>query len=204
METEIGLRLAPWLVLAAIPLILASATAFTKVSVVLGALRMGLGAQQLIPYGALGALALLLTAIVMAPTGLAMAATVADAGGLEALLAGPVEGWSPVLGPLKEFVLRHADPKELAFYGELNGADERALLVAVPAFLTSELTTALEMAVVILVPFLIVDLLVAQVLVLVGFGPGAQPLVSLPLKILLFLGVGGWDIVIGGLVGGYS
>lgn len=207
MDPEIGLRLAPWLVLAAVPLILASATAFTKVSVVLGALRLGLGAQMLLPYGAVAALALLVTTVIMAPTAVATIVAVEGAGGLDALVQGPPSGWLPALEPLRAFVERHADPDELAFYGDLvDGVPDHTagLLAAVPAFLTTELTTALQMAVVILVPFLVVDLLAAQTLALVGLGAAPLPLVNVVLKVLLFLAVGGWDVVIGGLARGYT
>jgi flagellar biosynthesis protein FliP len=117
-----------------------------------------------------------------------------------------------VAQPLLEFLARHTDPAELAFFAELASAGgqlelielpEAKPLVLIPAFLVTELTEALAMAVYVLVPFLVVDLVVAQVLVLGGLTNQPAAAVTLPLKVLLFLAVGGWDAVIGGIIGGY-
>jgi type III secretory pathway component EscR len=206
MGPELGLpsEVVGWILLAAAPLVLAAATAFTKVSVVLASLRVGLSAEALLPYGALLALALVVTALVMAPVGLAVAAAIELAGGIDALLAGPVDGWAPVTEPLRAFLERHADADEVEFFAGMQGIGSDHPVALVAGFLVTELTEALHMAVLILVPFVLVDLIVAQVLVLLGLAQAPMPLVTLPLKILLFLAAGGWDVVIGGLVGGYA
>ncbi|MCH9681388.1 MAG: hypothetical protein K0V04_08145 [Deltaproteobacteria bacterium] len=200
MAAELG----PWLVLAALPLVLAIATAFTKSSVVLGALRIGLGAETLLPWSAMLALALVVTGIVMAPVALDTLARVDAAGGVSALAGADPEVWLAVVEPLTDFLGRHTDPDELVFFAQLQGveaADPRAL---VPAFLVTELTEALHMAVLIVLPLVLVDLVVAQGLTLLGLATAPGPLVTLPLKLLLFLAAGGWDVVIGGLVEGYT
>ncbi len=199
-----GAELGPLAVLAALPLVLAIATAFTKSSVVLGALRIGLGAETLLPWSAMLALALVVTGIVMAPVLLQTLAIVDAAGGLEALNTTDPSTWRAVVGPLEGFLRRHTAPDELSFFAQLQGVpidDPRAL---VPGFLVTELAEALHMAVLILLPLVLVDLVVAQALTLLGLAAAPGPLVTLPLKLLLFLAAGGWDVVIGGLVEGYA
>lgn len=197
---ELGL----WLLLAAIPLVLATATAFTKASVVLGALRVGLGAEAILPLPATLAVALVVTTVIMAPTASATISAIEAQGGTEALLASPMAGWLSVAAPLQEFLTRHASPDELSFFAELQGRTPADPLVVVPAFLVTELAEALTMAVIIIVPLVLVDLLVAQLLVLMGMVNQPTAIVTVPLKLLLFLAVGGWDVVIGGLVEGYA
>jgi flagellar biosynthesis protein FliP len=205
METELGRPdLGVWLLLAAIPLVLAVATAFTKASVVLGALRVGLGAETILPLPAVLAMALVVTAVVMGPTAAATLDVIEGQGGLDAVVTAPATAWIPVFDPLRDFLVRHASVDELGFFAELQGRSSDDPLVVVPAFLVTELTEALTMAVVILVPFVLVDLLVAQLLVLVGLVNQPTPIVTVPLKLMLFLAVGGWDVVIGGLVEGYA
>ena len=161
-----GPNLAVWAVLVAVPLALVLATAFTKASVVLGALRVGLGAEALLPLPVVLAIALVVTAVVMAPTAAATLDVLDDAGGLPAL--SDLEQARALLAPLGAFLERHAAADELEFFAELQGRAAADPLVVVPAFLVTELTEALAMAVVIIVPLVLVDLLVAQVLVLWG------------------------------------
>lgn len=204
MPPEISPTLAVWLGLAALPLVLALATAFTKATVVLGSLRVALGAEALLPWSALLAVAVIVTAVVMGPTAAETWTLVEARGGLDAVLAGDAASTLDLLRPLLGFVTRHAAPEELEFFADLQSRPSADPLVIVPAFLVTELTEALAMAVVILVPLVLVDLLVAQVLVLVGLVNQPTPMISIPLKLVLFLGIGGWDVVIGGLVEGYT
>ena len=199
---EISPNIALWVALLALPLLLALATAFTKASVVLGALRMGFSAEALLPLPVVFSLSLLVTAIVMAPTATAIADLVSNAGGVEGLST-DLETWRSLAAPLLEFLQRHADAAELSYFAELTGRAANDPLVLVAAFVITELAEAFAIAVVLLVPLVVVDLLVAQGLVLMGLGQQPTPLVTAPIKILLFLAVGGWDLVIGGLVEGY-
>lgn len=193
-----------WLLLAALPLVLTLATSFTKVSVVLGALRVGLGAQALLPLPVLLALSLVVTALVMAPVALAVGAGVEAAGGLQAVVQGGWDAWVAALAPLEAFVVEHGAVDERRFVAELRGLPLDHPIVSVAAFLITELREALAMAVLIIVPFVLVDLLVAQVLALMGLVNQPTAIVTVPLKLLLFLAVGGWDAVVGGLVEGYA
>ncbi|MEM6294967.1 MAG: hypothetical protein AAGA54_27090 [Myxococcota bacterium] len=193
-----------WVGLAALPLLLSLATAFTKALVVVGALRTGLGAEAFLPWPAVLAVATVVTGIVMAPVGVATADAVQAVGGLEAVPSLSMQQWPGLTEPLFEFLGRHASADELSFYAELQSRPEADPLVVVPAFLTTELAEALAIAVVILVPFVLVDLVAAQALVLMGMGQAPNAVATVPIKLLLFLAVGGWDVVIGGLVRGYA
>lgn len=199
VPAELGL----WLVVAAVPLVLAACTAFTKASVVLAALRVGLGAETLLPWAAMLALALVVTAVIMAPTGLETWSAVETAGGPQALVEAGALAWLEALAPLREFLERHASEAEIEFFASLQGRDPSHPLVLVPAFLVTELSEALRMAVLLLVPFVVVDLVVAQALALLGITNQPATPIALPAKVLLFLGAGGWDVVVGGLVEGY-
>lgn len=190
-------------ILALVPLVLAAATAFTKSSVLFGALRVGLGAEALLPVPAVLALALIVTAVVMGPTAADVMAEVDARGGFTALSGAP-EAWLDAFEPWRAFLHRHADAEELEFFAGLQNRPPEDPLVVVPAFLVTELAEALAMAVVVLVPLVVVDLLVAQVLALLGLAQMPVQLVAVPLKLLLFLAVGGWDVVVGGLVEGYA
>lgn len=193
-----------WVGLAALPLLLALCTAFTKSMVVVGALRTGLGAESFLPWPVVIAVSAAITAVVMAPVGGALAEATQSAGGLEAAMSDPAGRGYDLIAPLLEFTARHADTGEVRFFAELQGAATESPRVVVPAFLVTELTEALAIAVVILVPFVLADLVVGQAMLLSGLSAVPQPLMSVPVKLLLFLAVGGWDVVIGGLVKGYA
>ena len=205
MELDIPPGLLAWALLTAGPLLAITCTAFTKASVVLSALRVGLGAEQLLPWSAVFALSLAITAVIMGPVATASLQALAEVGGIAGLREGPGSQISTVLAPLQEFLARHAEPGELDFFADLQGLHAEHPLALIPAFLVTELGEALQISLLILVPFVLVDLVLAQVLVLMGLGGGqTQPLVGLPLKIALFLAVGGWDVIVRGLVEGYS
>lgn len=193
-----------WIGLAALPLLLALTTAFTKSMVVVGALRTGLGAEAFLPWPIVLAVAAAITGVVMAPVAGALADAFEVLGGIEALVQEPVQRGPQLVQPLLDFTARHADGAELEFFSQLQGRPVDGPWVIVPAFLVTELTEALAIAVVILVPFVLTDLVVGQALMLSGLATVPQPLVSVPVKLLLFLAVGGWDVVIGGLVKGYA
>ncbi len=203
MGAELPANVAGWMLLAALPLLLAACTAFTKIAVVLGALRIGLGADRLLPPGSMLALALVLTALVMAPVAEACVAGLEQVGGYEAVVAAPLELGARMLAPLWEFLAAHAEPEEVELFAELSGRGGDDPLVLAPAFLVSELGRGLGLAVMILLPFVVVDLICAQVLVLLGLSNTPTAVIALPAKLLLFLAADGWSTVIVGLVEGY-
>lgn len=201
---EVSPTIGLWLALALVPLALTLATAFTKSLIVFGSLRVGLGAEALIPWPAVLAVSIVATTVVMLPTATATWSVVEAAGGLDAIADGSPAQWASVAAPLLEFVQAHASTEEVNFYAELMSRSATDPFVSVAAFVTTELSEALMMAVVILIPLLLVDLVAAQVIVLLGLVQQPTAVVTVPLKLLLFLGVGGWDVVIGGLVKGYA
>ena len=194
--------LVPWLLLAAVPLLIASCTAFTKIGVVVAAIRVGLGAELLLPFAAMLALTVALTAVAMAPVGYEMFAVWQSLGDTVPVVA-DVSTLTALFEPLRAFMLRLADPVEVAFFSDLSALPAEHPAALVPGFLVSELTTGLMVAALILVPFVLVDLFVAQLLALCGVNLTNQAIVTLPVKILLFLGAGGWSLVLGNLVAGY-
>ncbi|MFO7561655.1 MAG: flagellar type III secretion system pore protein FliP [Enhygromyxa sp.] len=203
MGVELPANAAGWLLLASLPLLLAACTAFTKIAVVLGALRIGLGAERLLPAGSMLALALVITALVMAPVAEDCLAELVGLGGYSALAAAPLELGPRVLDPLWEFLAVHAEPEEIDMFAELAGRGGDDPLVLAPAFLLGELGRGLALAVMILLPFVVVDLICAQVLVLLGLGNTPTAVLALPGKILLFLAADGWSTVVVGLIEGY-
>lgn len=189
--------------LAIVPVLLTAATAFAKSSVVLGAVRTGLGAEALLSVPVVFALAVVLTAVIMAPVAAAVIGEIEAVGGIDAVGAASPATWWETVAPWREFLHRHAAIDELEFFAQMQARPTDDPLVVVPAFLITELREALTMAVVILVPLVVVDLLVAQATTLLGMTQLQVQLVSVPLKLLLFLAVDGWNVVVGGLVSGY-
>lgn len=205
MGAELGLpaNVSGALLLASLPLLLAACTSFTKISIVLAALRLGLGAERLLPFGSMLALSLVITALIMAPVAQACLTALELVGGVAALTSAPLELGAEVLAPLWEFQRAHAEHDQLELFAELSGRPLEEPAVLVPAFLVSELGRALQLSVMILIPFVVVDLICAQLLALLGLGTTPTSVVSLPAKITLFLAADGWRAVIVGLVEGY-
>lgn len=196
--------LTTWVALTAAPLLAITCTSFTKISVVLSALRAGLS-ELLIPWSAVFALSVALTAVIMGPIAAESLRALEGVGGVDGLSLGPGSPLMDVLKPLQGFLQRHADPGELEFFSGLQGVAADHPRALVPAFLITELGEALQISLMVLVPFVLVDLLVAQVLVLMGLTSAqSQPLVSLPLKVSLFLAIGGWQVIVRGLLEGYA
>jgi type III secretory pathway component EscR len=195
MVPELPAGAATWVALSLAPVAAVSCTAFAKASVVLSAIRVGLGAEALLPWSAVFALSLVVTAVIMGPVGFEAAALYGSGAPLDV---------GALFAPLSAFLDRHADPAEVEYFASLNAVDLAHPLALVPAFLVTELAEALQMAALILVPFVLVDLVLAQLVALIGLSGQVQPAVALPVKVLLFLAVGGWDAVIRGLVEGYA
>jgi len=183
---------------------LVSLTSFTRIIIVLSFLRQALGTPQLPPNQVLLGMALVLTGFVMAPTasrvyGEAISPALDERIGLE-------EAKDRASGPVLEFLLRQTREDDLALFFEISGQPRPArgepvpLSVAAPAFMVSELTTAFRMGLYLYVPLLLVDLLVAAILSSLGMMMVPPALVSLPLKVGVFLLAGGWRLVVASLV----
>lgn len=198
---------------ALVPVLLVTLTSFLKIAVVLSILRSALGAPQVPPSTAVTGLALVLTLAVMAPV--AEAAWAAARTGPEGRAAGgALEAGERALVPLKAFLARFARADDRAAFldvarrlrppertGEA-GPDDLAVLA--PAFLVSELRRAFTIGFLVFLPFLVVDLVVANVLLALGLTQLSPTSVALPLKLLLLVAVDGWRLLARGLALSYA
>jgi flagellar biosynthetic protein FliP len=189
--------------LSLLPALLLSMTSFTRILIVLGLLRTALGTQSSPPNQILVGLSLFLTFFVMAPVfdkvyDEAYKPLSENKISLEAAAAKAAE-------PLKAFMLRQTREKDLAMFAqmakapEMQGPEEVPLSILVPAFVTSELKTAFQISFAIFIPFLIIDMVVASVLMSMGMMMVSPAIVSLPFKLMLFVLVDGWQLLIGSL-----
>ena len=198
----------PWLLLFPfLPALLLAFTAFTRIAVVLFLLRQGLGSHTAPPNLVLTGLAVLLTIFVMSP-----ALKTIDAEAYNPFLSGALsfnDAAGKAAQPLKSFMLRQTRAEDLdLFIGDDKTIDPAVLdsvpLAALaPAFLTSELKTAFQIGFMVILPFLVIDLVVAAVLTALGMIMLPPQLVSLPLKLLLFVTVDGWHLLVGSLLGSF-
>jgi flagellar biosynthesis protein FliP len=207
--TERALQLVALItVLGVAPSVLVMATAFTRIVVVLSILRSALGTQTAPPTAVLVSLALFLTAFVMAPTG-----RQAYSAGIEPLIAGRItqtQAFERTAAPFKTFMLRNVREKDLKLFLDLakvpapKGPEDVGLEIVTPAFMISELRRAFEIGFLLFIPFLIIDLVVASVLMAVGMMMLPPATVSLPFKLIFFVLVDGWTLVAGSLVQSYG
>jgi flagellar biosynthesis protein FliP len=190
-------------VLSLLPAILLMMTAFTRIVIVLAILRQAIGAGQTPPNQVLVGLALFLTFFVMAP--------VIDKINTEAAqpyLAGTIEttvALERAIGPIKGFMLEQTRESDIASFVRIAGGkgfekpSDVPLSILVPAFVTSELKTAFQIGFLLFIPFVIIDLVVASVLMSMGMMMLSPVLISLPFKIMLFVLIDGWALVMGTL-----
>ncbi len=207
--TERALQLVALItVLALAPSILMMVTSFTRIVVVLSLLRSAIGTQTAPPNAVIVGLALFLTAFVMAPV-----FTQAYQAGIAPLVAGeiePPEAFNRAADPFRTFMLRHVREKDLALFLDLSRAprperpEDVPLQVLTPAFMISELRRAFEIGFLLFVPFLIIDLVVASILMSVGMMMLPPVTVALPFKLIFFVLVDGWNLVAGSLVQSYA
>lgn len=194
--------------LSLLPAIILTVTSFVRAIVVLSFIRQGVGSQQTPPNQVLVGLALFLTLFVMAPVMEEMKTV-----GVDPYLAGHIDeaqAFERAMVPLRSFMLRQTRQADLAlFYNATETPlpqtpDDVSLRIAIPAYIVSELTTAFQMGVIVLLPFLVVDLAVASLLMSMGMMMVPPVTISLPIKLLLFVLVDGWHLVAGSLLKSYS
>ena len=188
------------------PAIVLACTCFVRFAVVFGFLRTGLGTQGAPPSQVLVGLALFMTLFVMAP----IANQVNDAA-LKPYLAGKLDESAAVAAatpPLRGFLLAHTRQEDLALFYEASNtprptaAEDVPLKIAIPSFVVSELHTAFQMGLLILLPFLVIDLVVATTLSSMGMVMLPPASISLPVKLLVFVTVDGWHLVVASLLKG--
>ncbi len=193
--------------LSILPAILVMVTSFTRIIVVLSFLRQALGTPSVPPTQVLIGLALFITFFVMSPV---LDRIYADAyQPYSRKEIGAEEALNKASVPLKEFMLRQTKEKELAFFLRMSKLENPAkpmdlpLRVVVPAFAIGELKRAFEIGFLIFLPFLVIDMVVASILLSMGMMMLPPIMVSLPFKLLLFVLVDGWQLLIGSLIGGF-
>ncbi|MES1206067.1 MAG: flagellar type III secretion system pore protein FliP [Pseudomonadota bacterium] len=181
-----------------------SLTSFTRIIIVLSFLRQALGTPQLPPNPVLMGLSLFLTMFIMAPT-----ATRIHRDALGPFLDDKISATDALekgQGPLREWMLKQTQEKDIRLFFEISGAPRPArgealpMTVVIPAFMVSELGTSFRMGLFVFVPMLLIDVLVASVLMSLGMMMVPPQLVSLPLKIGVFLLAGGWNLVVSSIV----
>jgi len=191
-------------VLSLAPAFLVLLTSFTRIVIVLGFLRQAIGANQAPNNQIIIGLALFLTVVVMAPTLHRMNDDAIQPFMNEEMSQG--EAFAKVQIPLKEFMLGQVREKDVALFLDLteteapDSPEDLPMLVVIPSFVLSELKTAFQMGFVLFIPFLIIDMVVASVLMSMGMMMLPPVLISLPFKILLFVLVDGWFLVVKSLV----
>ncbi len=194
--------------LSLVPAILLTTTSFTKILVVLGLTRNALGVQQIPPNQVLAGLALFLSLFIMAPVLSEMNDT-----GLQPYLDGDktqTQAWNDGIEPLRDFMLRQTGDQELALLTEVadrpqpETRDDVGMTTLVPAFILSELKAAFIIGFVIFIPFLVIDIVVSAALMSLGMMMMPPVMVSLPFKLLLFVLVDGWGLIVRSLVASYG
>ena len=191
-------------VLSVAPSILMMTTSFTRIVVVLSFLRQALGTQQSPPNMVMVSLAMFLTAFVMAPT-----MEQCWQKGVQPYMDGQIEeaeAFDRTVKPLHAFMIKHAREQDVRLFIDLSKspvpatAEDAPLKVVIPAFMISELRRAFEMGFLIFLPFIVIDMVIASVLMSMGMMMIPPAMISLPFKLIFFVLVDGWYMVVGSLV----
>ncbi|MDM0122201.1 flagellar type III secretion system pore protein FliP [Variovorax arabinosiphilus] len=208
METAQALRVVLGLtVLAVLPALVVCLTSFLRIIIVLSMLRHAIGMNETPPNTVLIGLALFLTTFTMSPV---LQKLNVDA--FEPFMAGKLsieEGYGKGMAPLREFMVRQTREEDLALMVELSKApipqsmDEIGNIQLIPSFMLSELRAAFQIGFVIFLPFLLIDLIVSSILMALGMMMMPPTTIALPLKILMFVLVDGWSLVLKSLVASF-
>ena len=195
------------LLLAIIPAIVVSMTSFIRIVIVLAMVRHAFGMPETPPNAVLVSLALFLTAFIMGPT-----TTALNANAVQPLLAGKISAEQAMeagAGPLRAFMLsqtRDSDIEAIYAISETpppERPEEVELLKLAPAFILNELRVAFTIGFVILLPFLLIDLVVSSILLSLGMMMVPPTTISLPIKLLMFVLIDGWKLILEGLLGSF-
>lgn len=190
-----------------LPFVFTCMTSFLRYAIVFSFLKQALGTQQLPPAMVLIGLSIILTFYTMGPVFQQMWALGSvpyqKTGSLVAAVA---EGSKP----LKEFMMKQTRQDDLAYFVELSkkrpptSPEEITIWEVAPAYIISELKTAFEIGFIIFVPFIVLDLVVANILLALGMFMLSPTIISLPFKLLIFIAVDGWSLIVQGLVGSFN
>ena len=187
-----------------LPAILVTMTCFTRIVIVFHFLRQALGTQEMPSNQILIGLALFLTMFIMAPTGDRLYTAA-----VEPALAGKIDlgqAMAQAAPPLREFMLKQTREKDLALFVELGKVErpqtpaDLPMRVVIPAYIISELKTGFQMGFFLFVPFMLIDLVVSTTLLSMGMMQLPPAMISLPFKLLLFVMIDGWNLLVGSIV----
>jgi flagellar biosynthetic protein FliP len=191
-----------------LPAILVTMTSFTRIAIVFHFLRQALGTQEMPGNQILVGLALFLTIFIMAPVGARI-----NELAVTPVMNGEItvnEGMQRGAPPLREFMLKQTRENDLKLFLELSKApkpkskDELPMTVVIPAYVISELKTGFQMGFFLFVPFLLIDLVVSTTLLSMGMLQLPPAMISLPFKVLLFVMIDGWNLVVGSIVRSFA
>ena len=207
-ETSLAVRMVVGLtLLALLPSILVCVTAFLRIIIVLSMLRQAIGMAETPPNIVLIGLAMFLTLFTMSPV-----LEAANREGVQPYLQGRLSheaAYAKVSQPLREFMLRQTRQQDLALMVELSKApqpesiDDVGNLQLIPAFMLSELRAAFQIGFVVFLPFLLIDLIVSSILMALGMMMMPPVTIALPLKVLMFVLVDGWSLILRALLGSF-
>ena len=194
-------------ILSVAPAIIIMVTSFVRIAIVFSFTRMALATQQMPPNQVLMGLALFLTIFIMAPT-----IQTVNEEALQPLLANQIDAdefYERGIEPVREFMFRQTRENDIALFLHLGrverprSRDDVPTYVLIPAFMVSEITTAFKIGILIFIPFIIIDMVVASTLMSMGMIMLPPVMVSLPFKIILFFLVDGWNLLVQNLVEGF-
>ena len=201
-------------VLAIMPFMIVMATSFAKLVIVFSLIRNALGIQQIPPNTALNGLALILTIYIMMPVIIASYEIIAREDLRLDDKESVIQIFKEASEPYRDFLHKHSDPREREFfmgtaqelwgYEHVEKMKDDNLLILMPSFTVSELTTAFEIGFLIYLPFIVIDLIVSNILLAMGMMMVSPMTISLPFKLLLFVFLDGWTYLIHGLVLSYQ
>jgi flagellar biosynthetic protein FliP len=193
--------------LSLIPLVVVSMTSFLRYMIVFSILKTALGTQQVPPAIVLVGMSLILTMYTMAPVfgeiGQKLDPIMRRNGSVVQMMVSGSE-------PLKNFMMRQTRQSDVAFFLQLSrnkppeSPKDLGLWEVAPAFMVSELRTAFEIGFIIFIPFIVIDLVVANILLALGMMMLSPTIISLPFKILIFVAVDGWSLIVNGLVQSFN
>lgn len=187
-----------------IPAVLVTMTAFTRIVIVFHFLRQALGTQEMPSNQILIGLALFLTMFIMAPVAMQV-----NSDAVQPVVAGEIglsAGVSRAVPPVRDFMLRHTRDTDLSLFSELsdtrdaNAREELPMRVVIPAYVISELKTGFQMGFFLFIPFLLIDLVVSTTLLSMGMLQLPPMMISLPFKVMLFVMIDGWNLLVGSVV----
>ena len=219
--------------LSLLPFVAMVATSYLKIVVVMSLIRNALGIQSIPPNMVVNALAMILTFYIMAPMASEswqiiqkqanarkpQASSQVTPGGVQPAQGKPIlsissDDWAAAAEPFRKFLSDHTAPRERAFFvntaetlwgkdGEPATVDSESYAILLPSFCVSELTKAFQIGFLVYLPFIAIDIIVSNILLAMGMMMVSPVTISLPFKLLLFVMVNGWTLLIQGLVRGY-